>query len=204
MQGEVVFRGYVGWTVNEDSMEVLDIPNFGIGTEDKYLLSVRNGSSVVGLTVNVGNMVPCYSDANSPTGVVACTMNNTPNTVTAAAHGLKVGDAIKFSATAGGVTAGTLYYVIAVSDANTFQFATGRGGSAFEITADIANTFQIAEEFFALTTFDVPAFAAESTTAPVAGLVSKIVEGWAGGRLMIEKSAATAAAFNAYVEVRRI
>ncbi len=203
-KGEVVFRGKVDWTVNEDSMKVLDIPNLGVGGED-FLIAIRNGSPTVDLVCNVGHMAACYPALTTPRGEVNVTDTaDVAATFTAAAHGLHVGDAIVFSGDGGGVTAGVVYYVIATSDANTFQVSTARGGAAFNVDADHeTNTFHIAEEFFALTTIDVPKFAAGTSTAPIAGLVSTLVQGWNGGRLMFEKSAATAAAFSAYVEVRR-
>lgn len=208
MKGEVLFRGKVDWTVNEDTMEVLDIGNLANGSED-VLICIRNGSPTVDLVCNVGHMAPCYPALTTPRGEVDVTDTadeyaDEPDTFTAPAHGLHVGDAIVFSGTGGGVTAGLTYYVTAVSDANTFQVSTARGGSAVNLVNDETNTFHIADEFFALTTIDVPKFAAGTSTAPVAGLVAFIVQGWNGGRLAFEKSAATAAAFSAYVEVRRL
>jgi len=203
-KGEVVYRGKVNWTLNQDSMKTLDIPNIGVGGDD-FLIAVRNGSPTVDLVVNVGHMAPCYPALTTPRGEVDVTDTaDAAATFTAPAHGLAVGDAIEFSGDGGGVTVGRVYYVVAVSDADTFQVSTTRGGTAFNVDADHeTNTFHIAEEFFALTTFAVPKFAAGTSTAPVAGLVSALVQGWNGGRLMLEKSAATAAAFSAYVEVKR-
>lgn len=205
MKGEVLFRGKVDWTVNEDTMEVLDIGNLANGSED-VLICIRNGSPTVDLVCNVGHMAPCYPALTTPRGEVDVTDTaDVAATFTAPAHGLHVGDAIVFSGDGGGVTADVVYYVISTADANTFQVSTARGGSAFNVDADNeTNTFHIADEFFALTTIDVPKFAAGTSTAPVAGLVAFIVQGWNGGRLAFEKSAATAAAFSAYVEVRRL
>lgn len=201
-KGEVVFRGKVDWTLNQDVMKTFDIPNIGVGDED-FLIAVRNGSPTVDLVVNVGHMAPCYPALTTPRGEVACTMNNTGDTITLVAHGLNLGDAITFSGAGGGVTVGVVYYVMAVSNANTFQVSTARGGTAQVLNADAANMFTVADEFFALTTINVSKFAAGTSIAPIDGLVSTLVQGWNGGRLMLEKSAATAAAFSAYVEVRR-
>lgn len=204
MKGEVLFRGKVDWTLNENSMEVLDIGNLAVGNED-VLICIRNGSPTVDLVCNVGHMAPCYPSLTTPRGEVEVTDTEDFESFTAPAHGLHVGDAVVFSGEGGGVTAGVVYYVVETADANTFQVSASRGGMTFGVADDgVTNTFHIADEFFALTTIDVPKFAAGTTTAPVAGLVSSIIQGWNGGRLAFEKSAVTAAAFSAYVEVRRL
>ena len=211
-KGEVLFRGKLDWTLNEDSMEVLDTGTLDVGTQENVLICVRNGSPTVDLVVNVGHMAACYPATTSPTGAVAVTDTTAgaTKTFTAAAHGLHIGDAVVFTGDGGGVTAGTVYYVITTADADTFQVSTTRGGSAFAVDADDeTNSVSIAQEFFALsngsavTTIAVPKFAAGTSVAPVAGLVVAVVQGWTGGRLMVEKSAATAAAFSCYVEIRR-
>ncbi|OYV99480.1 MAG: hypothetical protein B7Z62_00320 [Deltaproteobacteria bacterium 37-65-8] len=207
--GGVLYRGSVSWTANEDAVKTLDVPLLGLGDEDQYEVSIRNGSAVVDVTVDVGYMAPVYASDTSPRGAVACTTVDVGDKVTCVGHGLVVGDAIVFGTVAGGVVVGTVYYVVAVIDADNFQFATARGAAAFtvDITAG-ANTFTIASEFFVLTSLLVPKFVAASTTASVAGLVSRIISGWpfgpTGGRLSFMKSAATAAIFGCVVEIRRL
>lgn len=289
-KGELLWSGNVGWGLNEDSMEYLDVPPLPIGSEEQFLLSVRNGSGTVDLVANVGHMSKCVPFKRGERRALACTAANSGDTFTTAVphklvvgdrvkftgtgggvtanlyyyvitvtsafvfqvstapggslqalnadaanvvdvvptnedevtvtstqdaaatftctddHGLSIGDAIVFSGDGGGVTAGNVYYVIATSTTKVFQVSTTRGGSAFNVDADNeTNTFHIVDEFFALTSFDIPKFSAGTTTAPVAGLVSKVITGFGhyGGRINFEKSAATAAAFFAYAEIRR-
>jgi len=175
-----------------------------VTSEYIFKVSTTHGGTVVNLNDDAANVVDYVP---SPAGEVAITSTQDVNATftTTVDHGLTVGDAIAFTGTGGGVTAGTVYYVIATSTTKVFQVSTARGGAAFNVDADDeTNAFSIVEEFFALTTIDVPKFAAGTTTAPVAGMVSALVQGWNGGRLSLEKSAAEAAAFNAVVEVRRI
>lgn len=74
---------------------------------------------------------------------VSYTATASTDNITATAHGLSIGDAVVFSATAGGLTAGTTYYVVAVPTSNTFKVSATVGGTAVDISADIAsgNTF---------------------------------------------------------------
>jgi len=208
-KGQLLWSGSVAWTVNEDAVKTLDVPLLPIGDEEQFLLSVRNGSSVVDLTVDVGFLSEVYPSSTTPRVETACTTVDVGDKVTCVGHGLVVGDCIVFGDTEGGVTVGTKYYVIAVADADNFQFATARGAAAFTVDATAgANTFTVTEEFFVLTSISVPKFAAGTTVAAVAGLVCRIISGWPygpdGGRLSFMKSAATAAIFGAYAEIRRL
>ena len=207
IRGQVLFRGRVSWTENEDAAKTLDVtggPMRDYSAGEKTLCSVRNESAVVDLVVKYGSFIKGGIPDPPPSGV-ACTMNNTGDTVTSTAHGLLVGDAITFGATTGGVTVGTVYYVIAVSDANTFQFATARGAAAFTITADGANTWSVAGEFYLQGTVTVEKFTAGSSTAAVGGLEEWVWEGGPlPGRAMFCKSAATAPAFAAFLTVKRV
>jgi len=207
--GQLLWSGSVSWTANEDAIKTLDVPLLGIGDEEQCLLSIRNGSAVVDVTVDVGFMTEVYPAATTPRAATACTTVDVGEKVTCVGHGLAVGDCIVFSETTGGVTVGTKYYVVVVTDADNFQFATARGAAAFTVDATAgANTFTVTEEFFVLTSLLVPKFAAGSTTAAVAGLVSRILSGWPygpdGGRLSFMKGAATAAIFGCYAEIRRV
>jgi len=71
----------------------------------------------------------------------SCTLALTTDLVTCTGHGYSAGAGIQFSATTGGVTVGTTYYVIAAGlTADVFAFSTTAGGSAFNITANGSNT----------------------------------------------------------------
>lgn len=78
-----------------------------------------------------------------PAGAVSCVMVNAGDTISAVLHGRVAGDVITFSATTGGVVVGTLYYVINVTTADVFQISATRGGAAFTLNADGANTFSV-------------------------------------------------------------
>lgn len=58
-RNEVVFTGSVSWTENENSVETLDVavPSLAPDEGKQYLVSVKNGSAVVDLTVSVANLV---------------------------------------------------------------------------------------------------------------------------------------------------
>ena len=204
-----MYSGAVAWTADQDIIKTLDVPLLPIGDEERCLLSIRNGSAVVDLNVDIGSMEYVYPASTTPRGTVACLTVDTGDKVTAVAHGLAVGDCIVFGTVAGNTVVGTKYYVISVADADTFQFATVRGAAAFTVDAtEGANTFTISDEFFVMTSVLVPKAAAGSTVLAVPGLVSRIISGWpfgkTGGRLSFMKSAATAAIFGAYAEIRRL
>jgi hypothetical protein len=207
--GEILYRGTVDWTINEDSIETLDVPLLPLGDEDRCLLSIRNCSATVDLTVDIGTMEYVYQKTTTPRGTVACLTVDAGDLVTCVGHGLTIGDCIVFGTVAGNTVVGTKYYVISTADANTFQFATVRGAAAFTVDATAgANTFTISDEFFVLTSVFVPKAATGSTILAVPGLVTRVIAGWpfgtTGGRLAFMKSAAAAAVFNASVEIRRL
>jgi hypothetical protein len=83
----------------------------------------------------------------SVSSAVACTMNATADTVTSTDHDLRIDDQVFFATSVGGVTAGTRYYVIALTDPNTFQFSTTERGSAFNITADGTNSYSTSQAY---------------------------------------------------------
>jgi hypothetical protein len=58
---------------------------------------------------------------------------------TRAAHGLRVGDPVVFSALTGGagITAGALYYVSQVLSSSTFKVSSSRGGTALDVTSNL-------------------------------------------------------------------
>ncbi len=205
-RSELLFSGYVDWAQNEDALKYIDIQLDTVHFPALAILSVRNGSSEVDLAVSVGTMRACRI-STSPAGAVAVTPSAGTDTFTAADHKLRVGDAITFAGAGGGVTAGVTYYVISVADANTFQISTTRGGAAFNVADNTANTCTIAFEFFEYAKFTVPKYASASSTATVQGLKEVIIEGYpntlGGCRIYFAKSVAIAAGFEVYVEIRK-
>jgi len=204
---EVLAYGFATWTLNEDAIKYVDLSLIKPWDSEILNIGLRNESATVDLTATLGSMRRCYSATATPRGIVACTVALATDLVTAVAHALRVGDAINFGATTGGFTVATTYYVLTAPSADTFTVGVARLGATFDITANGANTFRIAEEFFAKESFTVPKFAAATSTAPVAGLRTYPLVGWpippTKGRIYLAKSAVTAAAFGAYVEVRR-
>ncbi len=220
-KGDLLWSGRLAWTHDEDSMESIDIPPLPVGNEERCLLSVRNTSPTVDVTVNVGYLAKCHPAGEGKSRVWTAAGVAATDVITSAAHGLVAGDAVEI-VTAGGGTgaAGTVYYVVGPSNTaahstpiltdgtDTFCLATARGSdSVLNITGTGSFEFKIAEEFFALTSFLVGKWVVGSSTAPIAGLTSTIVDSWPfasqGGRLMVEKSATTAGIFTVYAEIRR-
>lgn len=101
-----------------------------------------------------------------PSGAKSCTMQNTGDTVTSVLHNRVAGDVISFSATTGGVVIGTLYYVINVTSADVFQISATRGGGAFALNADGANTYSVKTIYDA----DIDSLITEFQTGIIDGL----------------------------------
>jgi hypothetical protein len=77
------------------------------------------------------------NDAPAPRSAAVTMTIASPGVVSWNAHGLEVGDKVKFSTTGAlptGLTAGTEYFVKTVLDANTFTVAATAGGSAIATT----------------------------------------------------------------------
>lgn len=72
---------------------------------------------------------------------VACTFQDTGDTVTISSHGFENGDVVAFPSitTTTGITANTRYYVVGAAT-NTFQVSTTSGGSAAALTTDGTGT----------------------------------------------------------------
>jgi hypothetical protein len=217
--GVLLWSDRLAWTHDEDSMEYVDIPALSVGAGNNCLLTIRNSSPTVAVTVNVGHMVKCHPSGAAVDKIWTCAGVAATDVITSAAHGLSAGDAVEIVDAGGGTgVAGTIYYVVGASNsaahstavgANTFCLAAARGSdTVLDITGTGAFTFQIASEFSAITTFTVPVWAAASSTAPVGGVQSVILEAWpfvsGGGRLMVEKAAATSCIMTVYAELRRI
>jgi microcystin-dependent protein len=87
-----------------------------------------------------------------------------PAVVSAAAHGLQVGDQVFFTTSGAlptGITANTLYYVISAGyGANAFEISATRGGSAVNTSGTQSGTHTMTVCFFGLgdgsTTFNLP------------------------------------------------
>jgi hypothetical protein len=64
---------------------------------------------------------------------------NATDIITAANHGLNIGDKVVFPSLTGGagLTAGTTVYFVVVRDANTFQVSATQGGAVVNFTTDI-------------------------------------------------------------------
>lgn len=88
----------------------------------KFTVNARIFTPATAASIGVGFTALTVSSIAITTGLVT----------TSAAHGLAIGDAIVFSALAGGtgVTANQIYYVIGVASTTTFTFATSIAGAA--------------------------------------------------------------------------
>lgn len=87
---------------------------------------------------------------NISTGTATITVAS-PAVVTSTAHGLKAGSQVSFTTTGAlptGITAGTVYYVIAAGlTANDFQFSTTSGGSAVNTTGTQSGVHTISRRY---------------------------------------------------------
>lgn len=75
-------------------------------------------------------------------GVVTVTIAS-PGVLTLAGHALVIGDSVYLTTTGAlptGLTANTLFYVVAVPDANTFEVSATRGGAAVNTTGSQSGT----------------------------------------------------------------
>jgi hypothetical protein len=216
-KGDLLWSGRVAWTHDENSMESIDIPPLPVGKEERCLLSVRNTSPTVDVTVYVGHMVKAHPDGESASKVWSLGSSGSNTIFQSTAHGLLVGDALE-CLTAGGsnCTAGVIYYVHGADHAtavpaDTLYLSLTRteGGALIDATTAVAGTFEIAEEFYVLTSFTLGKWAVGVVATPVAeaGLISKVVDTWpfasGGGRLMIGYADTGIGDFNVYAEIRR-
>lgn len=82
------------------------------------------------------------------TGSTACTLTDSGDLVTSAAHGLSNGYMVSFLTivTTTGISVSTRYYVVSATT-NTFQVATTVGGSAVALTTDGTGTFNAIKEY---------------------------------------------------------
>lgn len=101
---------------------------------DPFLVqnTVFSGNTLIVLTLN------------SVSGYTAST-----DTITKTAHGLSVGSTLKYVSGTGfsGLTANTMYYVVAVPTADTFKLSATSGGSAISVGTSSAGVFKPVQIF---------------------------------------------------------
>lgn len=86
------------------------------------------------------------NDAPAERSAAATMTIAAPGVVTSTAHGLEVGDKVKFSTTGAlptGITAGTTYYVKTVPSADTFTLSATADGSAITTTGTQSGTHTV-------------------------------------------------------------
>lgn len=103
---------------------------------------------ISGDPAGTGTPAPAIRDVTNvtPNSTVTITIAS-PAVVTWTNHGLAVGRAVSFSTTGSlptGITAGTVYYVSAVIDANTFRVSASLGGSDVNTSGSQSGTHTIA------------------------------------------------------------
>ena len=151
-------------------------------------LQLRRGTNKerLGVTLVEGEMV--YVTDHAYQNAVVTSINATTNTLTTTlAHGLTVGQKVKFmGATANGLTAQTVYYVKTVPGNYEFTLSTTSGGS----TLDITGTWTVDLEF-AKTPTDV-------TGTPIGYAVSPL---WAGDGVTVGGVAAGVSLLNDLTDV---
>jgi hypothetical protein len=199
-----------------DAGASLTVPYFvvnptGLMTDYVFQVSATPGGGAV-LNVDAAEEV-FFRYLPSPTDAVAVAAAGAADNIftTLVPHGLVVGDTLVVKAATGNLVAGTLYYVLATATLTTFTVAPNQGGTIFDPcpTVDLTGVaFYLAEEFVSLTSFSVAPSAAATYLVNTAGVVSKIVQGFAaapnGGRICISPAAQDAAvAFAVFVQIRR-
>ncbi len=135
--GDVAFTGAVN-----DSTSLL-----GVGSGGDFSASALWTGSID--EFRFANGVARYSSTFTP---------SVPALFTLSSHGLSIGDAVVFSTSSslpGGLTVGTVYYVIATNfTSSTFKVATSVGGTAVQITSAGAGTQSFTGQYVAPPTAD--------------------------------------------------
>tara|TARA_Y100000310_G_scaffold328031_1_gene395382 strand:+ start:260 stop:913 length:654 start_codon:yes stop_codon:yes gene_type:complete len=200
--GNVLVLGTaVDWDTDEAAVYTIDVPAQA-DADRPLIVAVKNGSATVDLTATIGNFRKFYAAASSPTGTTTVYPTDTGDVMTGTAHGLVRGDKVQFTGTVGGVALATDYWLSGTVAANTFQFSTSVLGGAFTVTEDGTNACALQQEYAELTSFTIPAVATGEL-----GIRDRIIQGWPkgeGGQIKLSKSADAAAAFYAWVEIRRL
>jgi len=218
-RGELLWSGRVNWTYEEDSLESIDVPALPALAE-AIILSARNSSSETAVTVNVLNSIRCHPDGetiltDAELAALRWSLvgSDGSEVFTLANHGLHVGDALEcVDAGDSGCTAGVVYYVHGadcehdVTD-NTLYLSLVRtdDGDLIEATGDTPGVFKLATDQAMYTSFDVPAWAAATSSEPEAGTESRQISGWGtlGGRIQVAKTTADVGVMSVYLEIRR-
>lgn len=132
-----VARSGAGWAVsgnNVDNVGAITFPTATGGSEEEFFASIGKasaGATVILYIVKLGTLLGC---ATVNDGQLA------GDTITIPDHGLSVNDRVAFFATQGGalpggVTEGTVYWVVSVPDNDTITFSLTMGGGAVDITS---------------------------------------------------------------------
>lgn len=153
-------------------------------TGNTFQINCRPDAPSVLITMSVLG----YAGVPDPVPSVACTVQNTGDTVTKTTHGLVNGDGVIFGSVTGGVEANVSYFVISAAT-STFQVSQSRGGTAYAITADGSNTYvedaitELPEDFLTVTVLPMAkALALENRRTGTANLLLSDVLGkrWQG------------------------
>lgn len=114
-----------------------------LGTSDKYFSMNKIAVTAVG-TANRATILSFF--AFDLYDAVACTFQNTGDTITKNSHGLQNGQSVMFVAGAGALPAElntyTIYYVVNRAT-NTFQVSLTSGGSAVTLASDGNMSYQL-------------------------------------------------------------
>ena len=186
-------------------------------TATTFQVSATPGGSLQALNANAANVCDVVgsktsSDVIYATGVVATDVYTSKDSLgNAVPHGFTIGDCIEADVAVDIIAAMTKYYIRTIPSATTFTLgaARGTGVTVINVGATDLVTFHVECEYASLTSFTVPKFAASSFTANVAGIVTKVIQGWPfggdqGGRLTFSPGTdGTYTAFAATVEIRR-
>jgi hypothetical protein len=150
-------------------------------------VNLTAGSTTISMadTSNLATGMECWG-----TGInsgVACTFQDTGDTVTKAAHGLVNGTRVWFSSITSttGITTWTEYFVVGAAT-DTFQVASSAGGAALALTTDGSGTFFYPTYITAITpntsiTIDVPISASGTSVATTYGQLKRsyaYARGW--------------------------
>lgn len=105
-RNEVVFTGSVSWAQNEDAAKTIDInvPSLAPDEGEQYLLSIKNGSAAVNLTVSIANLITFTSSpeaADIVSDILVCTSSAIGKVVT----GFPLGSGGRLKFTKSSVTA---------------------------------------------------------------------------------------------------
>jgi hypothetical protein len=183
----------------------LDVTDTGTGTGTG---TTTNGSAVVTSPVvstgafAVGQRITAVAAGVIPPGTLIQALSTlaaggvtaaaATDVFTRAAHGLRVGDSVMFSALTGGagISTGVPYYVVAVPSSSTFKVSVGPPGStALDVTTDltagtVAGVLVMSDKALAS---GAQSLSAEGASAPVVGLGADLVPQRGGWRARLSQ-----------------